>query len=56
MSQPNFKNLRNPIPALLNVFEDPGQRVHIIAVIYVCSRIALLIINVFPQVCQTTVI
>ena len=56
MSQQNFKYLCNSIPELLNVFEDPAQHVHTIAVTYVCNRIALLIINVFPQVCHTTVI
>ena len=55
MSQQNFKYLCNSIPELLNVFEDPAQYVHTIAVIYVCSRITLLIINVFPQVYHTTV-
>jgi len=28
---PNFKHLCNSIPELLNVFEDPAQRVCIIA-------------------------
>jgi len=30
IAQINFKYLCNPIPELLNVYEDPAQRVHTI--------------------------